>query len=1199
MQAQQQIQLFTEDFESGGQPFILNTGGPATASGTNKWTVNNGYNGSPLYPNTTPQTNTTFGTIQGAPFSYYLHIQDTVAFNTNSVDNCNYDRTVASDNFAYTSVGFCSRGLTDVKLVFFYIAGGDTINIANPNSYGEVYYSAEGGPWTLAKNTKYTKQSAWKYEQISNPAFNDVTDLRIGFRWVNNGNDTISSMSFGIDEIQMVGVYDEVNDPTEINILNNGLDTVCTGEAFNILLRIQDTLCDGDYRLVLSNRYGNFNNNTTDLGFVNLASGLNFVNIGGAVIPFGTIPASCYRIRIDRISAPAITGNPTSFCIVVKNCDNTIDTQPPIVLSDGDTTCIQSAIDVPFYSTGPFNPGNEYVAELSDSNGDFTNAQYIGSSPDMATYDPSTGSPPGSVSGLIPITASGCNYYIRVRSTNPPTNGTLYGPFCLEDCDMTTNNTVDISVCVTQTVGVDTPINLQINSWDSIANYYDGNTFSVEVLDMMFFMVVNTGGLGAYLDTTSGTFNLHVPGRDSLGLIGLGAGTYYMRIVADSTSAYWDANGTLVRLTIGAPDDIPPTITLPDTVACNTVIVGLGIDPYNQGSQYEWTWSTGFIDTTDANPYYVDFDGASPGNYQFRIREISYGCVGGYSDVELLNIISTPMSGIIGPQEVCADDTVSFSVPFISVTYYEWGTSLGNITDTSNNEINIVFDSSGTATLSNSALNRCGSNSFTYNVDIRDKYYLDAGRDNTACAEEEITLTGITNIVEYDHATDIDLARNGEEGIMFDVVANDNLTLTGMDGIFKLKTGTPYEVYFRFGSMQGYETDPTAWSYFSNGTINTAGPNAYTNIPFNGTLPIYAGDTLALYVTIPNDTAVYYYPHTGSTDVASTDGVISIMKGKISLNTFAGTFDDYNWAGRLTYFTDRGIALIWSTGDTTRELTRSFSESQTVFLKGVDSLGCEVWDSVNLNINALPLVNAGDDQELCLGEEAVLEAEADGSFNWSPTTDLNSNTLDQAFYPGDDISYVLTATNDQTGCSASDTISITVNVDIAGEDTVALCVNNGDPVSLEVTGNGLTGTFEWSTGETTSSITTTTEGTYTVNYFPGNNECASQYVFEVRAMDCEDILDIPEAFTPNNDGMNDHFTIFGEDIVQFDITIYNRWGEQVYASSDASELNDLNRGWDGTHKGKLQNVGTFVYYVKARNSTHVSVEKQGNVTLIR
>ena len=94
---------------------------------------------------------------------------------------------------------------------------------------------------------------------------------------------------------------------------------------------------------------------------------------------------------------------------------------------------------------------------------------------------------------------------------------------------------------------------------------------------------------------------------------------------------------------------------------------------------------------------------------------------------------------------------------------------------------------------------------------------------------------------------------------------------------------------------------------------------------------------------------------------------------------------------------------------------------------------------------------------------------------------------------------------------------------------------------------------------------------------------------------------IPNAFSPNSDGYNDYFTIYGgidvEEIVNFQV--FDRWGELVYESNDASELNDLSQGWDGTFKGNLQNVGTFVYFIQATDNNGISVETQGNLTLIR
>ena len=98
---------------------------------------------------------------------------------------------------------------------------------------------------------------------------------------------------------------------------------------------------------------------------------------------------------------------------------------------------------------------------------------------------------------------------------------------------------------------------------------------------------------------------------------------------------------------------------------------------------------------------------------------------------------------------------------------------------------------------------------------------------------------------------------------------------------------------------------------------------------------------------------------------------------------------------------------------------------------------------------------------------------------------------------------------------------------------------------------------------------------------------------------CNTYIKAPQAFTPNGDGTNDHFTVYGKYISDYHIRIYNRWGEEVYSSNDINELNDLSRGWDGTYKGKLQDVGTFVYYIQAKDLNGKDLFKKGNITLIR
>lgn len=86
---------------------------------------------------------------------------------------------------------------------------------------------------------------------------------------------------------------------------------------------------------------------------------------------------------------------------------------------------------------------------------------------------------------------------------------------------------------------------------------------------------------------------------------------------------------------------------------------------------------------------------------------------------------------------------------------------------------------------------------------------------------------------------------------------------------------------------------------------------------------------------------------------------------------------------------------------------------------------------------------------------------------------------------------------------------------------------------------------------------------------------------------------VPNAFTPNGDGNNDVFMVFGEGIRSVDLKVFNRWGEKVYESNNQFD------GWDGTYKGAIQNTNVFVYEVTATYLDGKKMDKKGTVTLVR
>lgn len=86
----------------------------------------------------------------------------------------------------------------------------------------------------------------------------------------------------------------------------------------------------------------------------------------------------------------------------------------------------------------------------------------------------------------------------------------------------------------------------------------------------------------------------------------------------------------------------------------------------------------------------------------------------------------------------------------------------------------------------------------------------------------------------------------------------------------------------------------------------------------------------------------------------------------------------------------------------------------------------------------------------------------------------------------------------------------------------------------------------------------------------------------------------PNAFSPDNDGINDLFFIAGGGIEEFVLEIFNRWGEIIFSS------NDINEHWDGTHEGTDVPQGSYVYQVKGRSvDGSASVLKSGTVALVR
>ena len=88
-------------------------------------------------------------------------------------------------------------------------------------------------------------------------------------------------------------------------------------------------------------------------------------------------------------------------------------------------------------------------------------------------------------------------------------------------------------------------------------------------------------------------------------------------------------------------------------------------------------------------------------------------------------------------------------------------------------------------------------------------------------------------------------------------------------------------------------------------------------------------------------------------------------------------------------------------------------------------------------------------------------------------------------------------------------------------------------------------------------------------------------------------LSYPSAFTPNGDGLNDQFIVFGQFINNFRMSIFNRWGELVFTTED------INQGWDGTRDGKLMPEGSYAFRADLIDNLGRTFNETGGVLLLR
>jgi gliding motility-associated-like protein len=270
----------------------------------------------------------------------------------------------------------------------------------------------------------------------------------------------------------------------------------------------------------------------------------------------------------------------------------------------------------------------------------------------------------------------------------------------------------------------------------------------------------------------------------------------------------------------------------------------------------------------------------------------------------------------------------------------------------------------------------------------------------------------------------------------------------------------------------------------------------------------------------------------------------------------------------------------------------------TKYFVTVTSGICSQTDSVTITVLPAPVAQAGPDTAVCSGTAALLRASGGVGYLWMPPNYLsNSNIANPRASPPASLQYRVRV-KDILGCNSlkEDTMLVTIVPLIgayAGRDTI-VAINQ--PLQLQASGS-INYLWQPATGLSSPFIPNpvavlTDDIVYTVTVSDAVG-CRGTAKIKVKVYKGPAIY-VPNAFTPNGDGLNDALKAIVIGFKSFDhFTVFNRWGQQVFSTGNAAN------SWDGSFKGLLQNSGTFVWVARGTDYTGKIVELRGTTILIR
>lgn len=886
----------------------------------------------------------------------------------------------------------------------------------------------------------------------------------------------------------------------------------------------------------------------------------------------GTCPPDSDTIVITIAAPLSVTASPGSVsCFGMNNGSamaNVTGGTPPYFYNWLPCGC----------QTNPLNnmPAGSYTAVVTDANGCTASDQtWITEPPALSAVAAVNGnvSCMGGSNGSASVSVSGgtmpYSYSWSSGHSTSSTSGLQAGNYTIT---VTDNNG-----CVSNDlVTISQPSSLSVSVWQQDVSCFGMNNGSASVS--------LSGGTPPY------SFQWNT-GQTTQGVTGLSAGNYFVTTT--------DSKGCtdVQNIFIGEPPLLVLNISALTNVSCfggsngsATASAFGGISPFS------FMWNTQPVQNTSAAT------GLSAGNYIVTVLD-SNGC----TQMTAVNISEPPLltSLVTSSNVKCSggnSGTASLNVSGGTPTYnYSWsnGASSSAVTGLSSGNYTIsVTDANGcthtnTVSISQPAL-------LTSNISNVSNVSCSHGSDGSATAngnggispysflwsnaQTSQTATGLVSgnysvvITDANGCTASAFVTITEPPGLIVAASPDDSICPGANTVISANAsgGTPNYTYFwqpniGFGNSQ---------------TANPSSSTTYTVIV-----------TDANGCTKTATTTLYTYNLSISAAMNSTGAVCAGQTATLSATVTGSNIISYNWSNNL--------------GNGLGPYTVSPGSSTTYSLTITNICGNSATAAVTVTVHPLPQISLSP--QSANGCDEV-------SFQFSDTNSANSgstyfwnfgdgHTSGQPFPVHSytetgtfNVSVIVTSpygcvSSAQTYCTAA--ITASSRPDFISDPEYVASIINPEFRFTDLSQNATTWNWDFGDGSTSTlqhpKHTYQQTGIYTVKLVTTNSGMCIDSIIKIVEVKPEFTFYVPNAFTPNGDDLNDVFNGKGSEIIEFEMLIFDRWGNQIFKTID------LNEGWNGRANGgsDIAQKDVYVYQIRLRDFSGKPHFYNGHVSLVR